>query len=202
MPHLGPTCSILKLSWNSFWASAGLSWAFWGHVGPSWEHLGTKSFLETSGQIVLCPGFAISGFISGSKMGYFLVIAGVICWTSFWTISGQLLGLFWGPFWDQIGTRRGQEKPKRAVKDLKTCICENLKNMLFFNLFEVRGHPRQPQKAQDSSQEAPKELQKLNKTGSRNGPHNYYLFDQFWGIVLGSKFTPTWDQKWDQFWNP
>ena len=26
---------------------------------------------------------------------------------------------FWGPFWDQIGPRRGQDEPKRAIKSFK-----------------------------------------------------------------------------------
>ena len=50
---------------------------------------------------------------------------------TFWTTFGAILG----PIWDQIGPRRGQDEPKRAIKTFKepkSCIFKNLKQPLVF----------------------------------------------------------------------
>ena len=41
--HLGSTCPILGLAWNSFWASLGLSCATRGHIEPSCNRLKPQS---------------------------------------------------------------------------------------------------------------------------------------------------------------
>ena len=81
------------------------------------------------------PKLPILGFILGPKIVLKFTFLGVVFWTTFWTTFGQFWGPFWGPFWDQIGPRRGQDEPKRAIesfKDPKTCICKNLKKPSVF----------------------------------------------------------------------
>ena len=61
--NLGPSQYNIELSWTIFGAPifgslGALFGLFWGFLEPSWGNLGTKSFLETSGQICLCPVFA------------------------------------------------------------------------------------------------------------------------------------------------
>ena len=55
-----------------------------------------------------------------------------------------------------------------------------------------RGLPREPQEAQEGSQEAPKELQNLQKKGSKNRPQKSQVLDQFW-VHFGAHFGT---QKW------
>jgi len=45
----------------------------------------------------------------------------------------------------------------------KNSLFKTLKNHQFFNIFGSRDLPREPQEAQEGSQEAPKELQNLKK---------------------------------------
>ena len=54
----------------------------------------------------------------------------------------------------------------------KAASSKALKNFQFFNVFGSRGLPREPQEAQEGSQEAPKELQNPQKKGSKIGPKN------------------------------
>jgi hypothetical protein len=60
--------------------------------------------------------------------------------------------------------------PSRAPKSQKAASSKTLKNNWFFKVFGVQRPPREPQEAQEGSQEAPKELQNLKKKGSKNGP--------------------------------
>ena len=118
----------------------------------------------------------------------------------FGSLFGHLLDHFWrpfwGPFWDQIGPRRGQDEPKRAIKsfkDPKSNLFKNIKNPSVFLMFlGSRGLPREPQEAQEGSQEAPKELQNLPKKGSKNRPQKSQVLDQFW-LHFGAHFGT---QKW------
>ena len=80
--------------------------------------------------------------------------------------------------------------PLRASSTQKPAFAKTLKTKVFFRFLGSRGLPREPEEAQDGSQEAPKELQSLNKKGSKNGPQNYDFFDQFWsnfGVDLGTQ---------------
>ena len=77
---------------------------------------------------------------------------------------------FWHPIWNPILAadlpKKQQDEPKRTIrsfKDQKTAFSKPLKNHQFFNIFGSRDLPREPQEAQEGSQEAPKELQNLKK---------------------------------------
>ena len=115
-----------------------------------------------------------------------------ICWGSFFEpVFGPFLGHFGGHFGGHLGARSAQEgakmgsrEPSRASKTHKSAFAKTLKNLQFFKVFGVQGCLRQPQKAHEGSQEAPKELQNLKKK-SKNGPRIYVLFDQFWGNFGG-----------------
>ena len=61
---------------------------------------------------------------------------------------------------------------------------------MFFKVFGVQILPREPQEAQEGSQEAPKELQSCNKKGSKNRP-KIYMF----GPLLAPFRGPFWDPK-------
>jgi hypothetical protein len=80
----------------------------------------------------------------------------------------------------------GSREPLRASKTPKSAFAKTLKNLQFFKVFGVQGCLRQPQKAHEGSQEAPKELQNLKKQGSKNGPQHYCVFDKFWGHFGGN----------------
>ena len=54
-------------------------------------------------------------------------------------------------------------EPLGAAKSQKTAFSKPLKNTWFLYVFGSRGLPREPQEAQEGSQEAPKELQNLKK---------------------------------------
>ena len=61
---------------------------------------------------------------------------------------------------------------------------------MFSKVFGVQGHPTQPGKAQEGSQEALEWLQKLLKKGSTHGQYFYHFLAQFWdhfGSFLGGQ---------------
>ena len=70
--------------------------------------------------------------------------------------------------------------PSGASKSQKAAFSKTLKNHLFLKVFGSRGLPREPQEAQEGSQEAPKELQNPKKKGSKIGSKNDTILDQFW----------------------
>ena len=83
-----------------------------------------------------------------------------------------ILGPFWGVFWDQIGPRRGQDEPKRAIESFKypkTCICKNLKKPLFFQGF---WSPEASQRSLKRPKKAPRRHPKKSKT-SKKGIQNW-----------------------------
>ena len=171
-----------------------LSWAIWGHLEPSWKP-------ELLKQLRL-PGTAATdrhlGQFWGPKLAYISLFGG----SFFGPVFGPFLGNFGGHFGArsaQEGAKMGSREPLRASKTPKSAFAKTLKNLQFFNILGVQGCLRQPQKSQEGSQEAPKELQNLKKKGSTNGPQNYQLLDQFWNHFGG---VPKGDQKWDHFWNP
>ena len=68
-----------------------------------------------------------------------------------------------------------------------------------------KGLPREPQEAQEGSQEAPKEPQSLQKRDPKMDSkiNNFWTnFDSIFGAIWGPKIVPKRDQKWDHFWNP
>ena len=67
------------------------------------------------------------------------------------------------PFWyPKLGAdlhKKQQDEPKRPIrsfKDQNTAFSKPLKNHQFFNIFGSRDLPREPQEAQEGSQEATK----------------------------------------------
>ena len=84
----------------------------------------------------------------------------MILWTIFGLLFGPLLGTILGPIFGPDRPKRGQDEPKRAIrsfKDQKTAFSKPLKNIWFLHVFGSRGFPREPQEAQEGSQEAPKD---------------------------------------------
>ena len=66
------------------------------------------------------------------------------------------------------GPKMGSKRPIKSFKVAKTCICKNHKKTFGFLWFwGFQGRPRQPWKAQEGSQEAPTELQRLYKDGPK-----------------------------------
>ena len=113
-----------------------------GFLGAILSHLGailkTRTFKRApagSARAAPSPKWLIWGSILGPQIGLKISFSGVVFWTICLTTFGQFLGPFWGPFWDQIGPRRGQDEPKRPIesfKNLKTCICKNIKKPSVF----------------------------------------------------------------------
>ena len=69
--------------------------------------------------------------------------------------------------------KKQQDEHKRAIrsfKDQKTAFSKPLKNTWFLHVFGSRGLPREPQEAQEGSQEAPKELQNPKKRDPKLDP--------------------------------
>ena len=189
---------ILRYLGNHLGLSWRLSFAIWPHLEVSWKHLKTKNFLETTGQKCQHDSDQISRLFGTHFGDQNLLIFGKI-WDhfldhfliTFWTTFGPILGPILGP--DR--PKKGQDEPKRAIKrftEPKLCNSKNLKNHWFFKVFGVQRLPREPQEAQEGSQEAPKELQSFNKKGSKNRPKIYQILDHFW--------VPEWIPKWSQKW--
>ena len=128
----------------------------------------------------------------------FGVIFSVIYWTSFWTLFGTHLGPFWGPFWDQIGPRRGEDRPQRATKsfpDPKSCICKNIKKQFVF--LGLWG-PEASQERLQRPMKAPKRHPKSSKTSKtkdpKMNPKNINLLTNF-GPILEAILGPEWAPK-------
>ena len=103
------------------------------------------------------------------------------------------------------GAKMGSREPLRASKTPKSAFAKTLKNLQFFKVFGVQGCLRQPQKAQEGSQEAPKELQNLKKKDPKMDPEIIVFLTSFGailGAILGPELAAKGDQKWDHFWNP
>ena len=80
---------------------------------------------------------------------------------------------FWHPILGPDLPKKQQDEPKRAIrsfKDQKTAFSKPLKNPWFSKVFGSRGLPREPQEAQEGSQEAPKEFLNPKKKGSKIDP--------------------------------
>ena len=112
----------------------------------------------------------------------------------------------WEPFWDQIGPRRGQDGPKRAIKsskDPKSCICKNLKKPLVFQGF---WGPKASQESLRRPKKAPKRHPKSSKAQQKRDPKMDTKIINFWtnfgtilGAILGPELAPKRDQKWVHF---
>ena len=126
----------------------GLLEAILSHLGAILETRAFKIAPASCARGGAPPKLPILGPILGLKIGFKIVFLGVVFLTIFWTFFGPLLGPFWGLFWDQIGPRRSQDKPKRAIKSFKvqkSYIFKNLKKpLVFLRLLESRSLPRKP----------------------------------------------------------
>ena len=139
----------------------------WTILGVSWDQELPRHLPDGSACAPGSPSCPILGLILGPKIGIFLVIFGVILWITYRSLFGTLLEFILGPFWDQIGPRRGQDEPKRAIKrfeESKSCIFKNLKKHWFFNVFGVqrlsKRASRGPRRLPGGTQRVPKPQQK------------------------------------------
>ena len=121
-------------------------------------------------------------------------------------------GPFGGPFWDQIGPRREQDEPKRAIKSFKESkryIFENLEQQYVFSGFWI---PEASQASLKRSKKAPKRHPKSSKAFKQSDPKMDPKITNFWtnfGSILGAILRPEiaqkgvqkWDQFWKQFWS-
>ena len=81
-----------------------------------------------------------------------------------------------------------------ASKSQKAAFSKTLKNHVFFLSFGSKGLPREPQEAQEGSQEAPKEIQDPKKKRSKIDPK----INKFWtnfGFQKSFKNTPKTPKK-------
>ena len=74
-----------------------------------------------------------------------------------------ILDQAFGAVFNQNGPRWAQE----GHQELQRAFSKTLKNLQFLHVFGSRGLPREPQEAQEGSQEAPKEIQDPQKKRSK-----------------------------------
>ena len=152
----------------------------WGHLGPSWGRLGAV-LGHLGAKTILSPFWGHFGAHFGGQNWLKNHIFGGRFWDHFLdhflTILGAILGTILGPDRPKKGARRAQEGHQEPQRPEKIHFQKPSKTFSFFRFLGSRGLPREPEEAQDGSQEAPKELQSLNKKGSKNGPQNYQFFD-------------------------
>ena len=155
-------------------------------LGLSWAILAPSENLEKKGPR--------GRRFLGAKIGTFLVIVGVIFWTTFLSLFGPLLGPILGPILGPDRPKRGQDEPKRAIKTFKepkSCIFKNLKKPSVFLGFWVQRLPKRasrgPRRLPRSTQRAPKP----QKKGIQKGTQKLTIF----GPILGSFWSPFWDPK-------
>ena len=182
--------------------------AILGYLRPSWAILGASWCQELPRYLpdgYACapapPSWPILLPILGPKICIFWVFFGIVFWITFWSLFGQLLGKFWGPFWDQIGPRRGQDGPKRAIKSFKEPkllhLQTTLKNNRFFKVFGVQRPPKRalgsPRRLPRGTQRAPKPpkkgIQKCTPKVTIFGPILGRYWGSFWGPKLLQKGT-------------
>ena len=133
--HLGIIAGHLRQSW----AILRFSLTHLGAILGYWKlSLGPKAFYGNH-RSQACSFGNLGGLIAGTNNCIF-VFWGAIVWTSFWIVFEIHLVEFGGLFWDQIGSRRGQDELKTAIKsfeDPKTCTCK----VEVFRVCVVRGRP-------------------------------------------------------------
>ena len=134
-----------------------------GHLGAILSPLGQKPEKDPKKD----PKSSPKPIDFGGQNWHFFVMLGVIFWITFWSLFGPLLEPILDPFWDQIGPRRGQDEPKRAIKsskEPKSCIFKNLKKPLFFSGFwdpeASKRASRSPRRLPRGTQGAPKPQKK------------------------------------------
>ena len=153
---------------------------------PKWAHLGwfkrakVSSYLETFMCCMWCQ-FWVPKW--GPKIGTFGIIFEVIFWNTFWSpfgpLLGSVLGSIWAPDRPKKGARCAQEGHQELQRPKKLHFQKPQKTFSIFRFLGSRGLPREPRGAQEGSQEAPKELQKLQKKGSKNRPQKSQVWERF-----------------------
>ena len=133
-------------------------------------------------------------------------------WWFFEQLFDHFLPNFWNHFgthvWDQIhpkGTKISPRGPLGASKNQKTALTKTGFRVGLSAFFHSWGLPREPQEAQEGSQEAPKELQNPQKMDPKMNPKITKFLTNFGAIlgsILGSKIAPKGDQKWEPFLGP
>ena len=113
----------------------GLLEAILSHLGAILKTRAFKRAPAGSACAPPSPSWTILGSILGPKIGLKFTFWGVVFWTICWTTFGPFWGPFLGPFWDQIGPRRGQDEPKRAIESFKD---------RFLRFLGSRGIPKEP----------------------------------------------------------
>ena len=162
---MGPSWPIL----GSFGSLFGPSWGYLGPFEAILGHLGAilgKRAFKRAPADYAHEEFTFSGPILGPKICFFLYFLG----SFFGSLFCHFLVHFWGPFWAHFGTRSAQEGAKmsprgqpRASRNEKEQFQKSGFRVGLSAFFRSRGIPREPQEAQEGSQEAPKELQNLKK---------------------------------------
>ena len=101
-------------------------------------------------------------------------------WTTCWTTCRSLLGIFWGASLGPTGANMRPRAPSKRPNQHNFAFTETVKHQQFSILFGVPGPPRQPRNGQENCQEAPKELQILQKNDTKN---RTFLFNRFLQIL-------------------
>ena len=125
----------------------------------------------------------------------------------FGALFGPLLdhfwGPFWGPFWDQIGPRRGQDEPKRAIKSFKEPKSYIFKKWFSSWTVGILSLFRPPKRASRGPRRLPRGTQRAPKTqkkGIQKGNRKLAIFGPilgpFWGPFWGPKSLQKGSQKW------
>ena len=164
--------------------------------------MGPRGSKTRHGWLGLCPVIAVlthfgshfgtpnSLFFRGNYLDYFLII--------FIMTFGPILGPMLGADRRKKGARGAQEGHHEFARPKKLHFQIPSKTYSFSRFLGSRGLPREPQEAQEGSQEAPRELQNLKKRDS-----NFLTnFRAFLGSILGPKIAPKGYQNWDHFCNP
>ena len=117
------------------------------------------------------------------------------------------MGYFGGPFWAQIGSRRGQDGNKTAIKsfkNLKSRISKNVKHIVFTGFWGPKASQESPRKPQKAPKMHPKGSKACKMDLKMDPTINIFRsnFRTSFGAILGPRIAPEGDQNWDYFWNP
>ena len=189
----GSILGCLKLSWAVFGAIWGYLRQSWAILGAFWDRfwailnnfetiLGTSSTLapKTFGQSDFFCYFWITSQTKRLQIWHLLVIFGVTFLdhflVTFWTTFGDHFGAHFRTRSAKEGARWAQEGHQELQRPTKLHFQKSGFRVRLSAFFRSWGLPREPQEAQEGSQEAPKELLNPKKKGSKIDPK----IDKFW----------------------
>ena len=170
-PVLGCLGPVLDLSWTYL----GLSWTA---LDMSWNILSPGGRLGTLRDLL--------GPILGSFWGpttvyvHFVVLLGVIFWTSFRTICGPILVHF-GTRSAQAGAKMGPRGPSRASKTQRGAFAQIQKTFSLWRFLGSKAAQDGLRKPKMDTQDATEGLQNHKKKASKNGPNFYQFLDHLRG---------------------